>query len=92
MMRDYKFRQTEWPRRRSRGKMLRVLAVAVVVIALALLGVVAWQVLSGPTGSERQPTAATSAPSDPRVIPLQIPPHDNPPAPTNPPSAGASPD
>ncbi|RKT44606.1 hypothetical protein BDD21_1993 [Thiocapsa rosea] len=69
-MRDYKFRQTEWPRRKTRSKTLRIVAVLLVAVALGLLGYAALQWFS------QEPTAGGTVinrPS-PRVLPLAIPP------------------
>jgi hypothetical protein len=70
MMRDYKFRQTEWPRRKARSKMLRIVAVLLAVVALGLLGYAALQWFS------QKPTAEGPSvePHNPRVVPLAIPP------------------
>jgi cytoskeletal protein RodZ len=92
MMRDYKFRETEWPRRRARGKTLRALAAVVAVVALALLGVVVWHLLQQPAETAAQPTAAATAPNDPRVIPLQIPPQQEALAPSGAQGSNPSPD
>ncbi|MFB1490672.1 MAG: hypothetical protein AADX96_13005 [Thiocapsa sp. C3-sup] len=68
-MRDYKFRQTEWPRRKARSKPLRVIAVVLAVLALALLGYAAWQWFS-----TRPAEDSAAKPPDRRIIPLTIPP------------------
>jgi hypothetical protein len=36
-MRDYKFRQTEWPRRKGRRKALRTIAAILAIVAVGLL-------------------------------------------------------
>jgi hypothetical protein len=69
MMRDYKFRQTEWPKRKVGSKTLRVIAGMLAVLALGLLGYAGWQWFSTRPAEEG---AATSP--DSRVIPLAIPP------------------
>jgi hypothetical protein len=74
MMRDYKFRQNDWPRRRTRGKTLRTLAAALALVALGLLGFAGWQMLSAPASSVEESAKTASLPGDPRVIPLAIPP------------------
>jgi TRAP-type C4-dicarboxylate transport system permease small subunit len=70
MMRDYKFRQTEWPRRKARSKTLRIVAVLLVAVALGLLGYAALQWFSQEPSAE---ATVIDRPS-PRVIPLAIPP------------------
>jgi cytoskeletal protein RodZ len=72
MMRDYKFRQTEWPRRKARNKTLRVIAGMLAVLALGLLAYAGWQWFSTRPAEE---AAATSP--DSRIIPLAIPPKDS---------------
>ncbi|WP_296810187.1 hypothetical protein [Thiocapsa sp.] len=69
MMRDYKFRQTEWPRRKARSKMLKIIAGVLAVLALALLGYAGWQWFSTRPVDEGAPKSLDS-----RVIPLTIPP------------------
>jgi hypothetical protein len=69
MMRDYKFRQTEWPKRKVRSKTLRIIAGLLAVVALGLLGYAGWQWFS------TRPAEDGPAKSlDSRVIPLTIPP------------------
>ena len=80
MMRDYKIRQTDWPRRRSRRRELRLAALAVAVIALLLLlyVIVRWLV-ADPASDQSDAPAEQSEQSqppkaNPRIIPLAIPP------------------
>ncbi|CRI64337.1 conserved hypothetical protein [Thiocapsa sp. KS1] len=72
MMRDYKFRQTEWPRRKARSKTLRAVAGILAALALALLGYAGWQWFS-----TRPPTEGAAKSSDTRIIPLTIPPNQS---------------
>ncbi|UHD14660.1 hypothetical protein [Thiocapsa bogorovii] len=69
MMRDYKFRQTEWPRRKARSKTLKVIAGMLAALAIALLGYAGWQWFSNRPADD----GVDEAP-DSRVIPLTIPP------------------
>ncbi|MFD2112286.1 hypothetical protein [Thiorhodococcus fuscus] len=69
MMRDYKIKQTEWPihkKRKGARKMLLRTLLALIVIA------------AGYTAYEWIPAASTEqlaeAPTDPNIIPLQLPP------------------
>jgi hypothetical protein len=69
-MRDYKFRQTEWPRRKARSKRLRIVAAILAAVAFGLLGYAGLKWFS-----QRPVVEATSTePQNPRVIPLAIPP------------------
>ena len=68
MMRDYKFRQTEWPRRKTRNATQRILAVLLAGLGLALL------VYAGVQWLATRPAHEGTVPSDARVIPLTIPP------------------
>jgi hypothetical protein len=68
MMRDYKIKQTEWPRQKKRNKLFRIAAALLAVLALGLLGYVGiewWTSKPGAGGTQQ---------ADPRVIPLTIPP------------------
>lgn len=71
-MRDYKFRQTEWPKRKARNKSLRVIAGMLAALALGLLGYAGWQWFS------TRPVEDVAAKSlDSRIIPLAIPTKDS---------------
>ncbi|EGV19884.1 hypothetical protein ThimaDRAFT_0559 [Thiocapsa marina 5811] len=84
-MRDYKFRQTEWPRRKARNKTLRVIAGFLALLALGLLGYAGWQWFS------TRPAESGAAESpDSRIIPLPIPPKPSTSAPTEPEGSATS--
>jgi hypothetical protein len=68
IMRDYKFRQTELPRRKARRKTLRTMAMILAVAALGLL------VFAGLQWRTAEPISQGTGPTpDSRVIPLPIP-------------------
>jgi hypothetical protein len=68
IMRDYKFRQTELPRRKARRKTLRTMSIIVAVAALGLL------IFAGLQWRAAEPMSQGTDPTpDSRVIPLPIP-------------------
>lgn len=81
MMRDYKIRESDWPRPRDRRKRLRLAAASLAGIAVALLAFVGVQWLLAPPQADDQAVRA----KDPSVIPLAIPPTSGTQAPTPPP-------
>jgi hypothetical protein len=68
MMRDYKIKQTEWPRQKKHNKLFRIAAALLTVLAIGLLGYV------GIEWWTSKPDDASTQQADPRVIPLTIPP------------------
>jgi hypothetical protein len=67
-MRDYKFRQTEWPRRKGRRKTLRTIAAILAIVAVGLLVFAGLQ-----WDRESAPSKDSAAHRESLVIPLAIP-------------------
>lgn len=70
MMRDYKFKQSEWPLRTKprRGRRLLIRGLLVLAVAATVYAILDW------LGSRSSNDTPRETQQDPRIVPLQLPP------------------